>query len=105
MTLQEIVSKFPTTPFIFAGSGITRRYYGLPDWKSLLLHFAKLVKDGDVFALRYYENELEEGISAKDKLPAIASLIEKDFNALWLSNDSKVRSKDATVLEEDYQNI
>ena len=99
MTLQEIVSRFPTTPFIFAGSGVTRRYYGLPDWNSLLLHFAEIVRGGDAFALRYYENELEEGIPAKDKLPAMASLIEKDFNALWLSGNSEIRSKDPVVLD------
>ena len=100
MTLQEIVSRFPTTPFIFAGSGITRRYYDLPDWSSLLLHFAKIVKGGDAFSLRYYENLLDEGITQKDKMPTIASLIEKDFNALWLSNGSKIRSSDPLVIEQ-----
>ena len=58
MTIQEVISQFNTTPFIFAGSGVTRRYYGLPDWRGLLSVFAQKISD-DAFAYRAYENQAQ----------------------------------------------
>lgn len=100
MTIQEIVSGFSTTPFIFAGSGITRRYYNLPDWKSLLLYFAKKVRGEDELAFRYYENQLSSDIANEDRLPMIASLIEKDYNAKWFENTGAIRSDSKEVAEQ-----
>lgn len=97
MTLQEVVARFTTTPFLFAGSGITRRYYGLPDWVGLLTYFAEKVKK-DKFAFRYYENKVSEADEA-DRLPMAASYIETDFNEAWFNDLSEVRSGAECVLE------
>lgn len=96
MTLQEVVARFNTTPFLFAGSGITRRYYGLPDWVGLLTHFAEKVKK-DPFAYRFYENKASEAEHASEKLPLVASYIEKDFNNAWFNNEEEIRSDSEKV--------
>lgn len=91
MTIEDIVARFNTTPFLFAGSGITRRYYHLPDWIGLLTHFARLLKK-DEFAFRAYESRIPSGTKQEDRLPVVASLIEQDFNIAWFENVPGVRS-------------
>jgi hypothetical protein len=91
MTIQEVISQFNTTPFIFAGSGITRRYYGLPDWRGLLSAFAQKINSDD-FAYQAYENQAQYEVNGDDKMPMIATLIEKDFNKTWFENRTGIRS-------------
>lgn len=98
MTIQDVVSQFNTTPFIFAGSGITRRYYGLPDWSGLLSVFAKKISN-DEFAYCSYENQAQYLTSENDKMPMIATLIEKDFNKEWFEDKPGIRSNDAAVIK------
>ena len=98
MTIQEVIAKFNTTPFLFAGSGVTRRYYGLPDWMGLLTHFAEKVKQ-DQFAYQYYENKVDTTNNVTEKLPIVASYIEKEFNEAWFNNAEGIRSESDAVKE------
>lgn len=82
MTLQEVVARFNTTPFLFAGSGITRRYYGLPDWKGLLQEFSHRINK-DRFAFRAYESKAAESEPINGLLPRIATLLQQDFDEAW----------------------
>lgn len=92
MTLQEIVARFNTTPFLFVGSGIARRYYNLPNWKELLKHFAEEINK-DRFAYRAYESRAEGIDTPNGLLPMVASLIQNDYEVEWYRN-SKIRSLD-----------
>lgn len=98
MTVQEVVGQFNTTPFIFAGSGMTRRYYGLPDWAGLLSVFANKIRN-DEFAYRFYENKAKNMLGTGDKMPMIATLIEKDFNEAWFENKDGIRSNEDSVAQ------
>ena len=97
MTIQDVVSQFNTTPFIFAGSGITRRYYNLPDWAGLLSVFANRISK-DPFAYRAYENRAQYVVLPEDKMPMIATLIEKDFNEAWFADKAGIRTNAPSVM-------
>lgn len=75
-TWPEIVRGFKTTPFLFVGSGLSRRYLQLPCWRELLFHFAKKVSSNEF----YFSKLLAE---ADKDLSKVGSLLEKDFNKRW----------------------
>ena len=98
MNIEDIVNKFNTTPFLFIGSGMSRRYLGLPDWNGLLEHFAKIVSN-DEFSYSRYKNLAEKSINNKsDLMPKIAKLIQDDFDAKWFSETS-IRTVSAETLK------
>lgn len=66
-------------PFLFLGSGISRRYIGLQNWSELLRKFCNNIND--------YEYYLS---SSNSDLPKTASLMSADFKEhWWKSEDTK----------------
>ena len=82
----KYISKFDTTPFLFVGSGLTRRYLGLESWYGLLNKFASQVNDND-FAFEIYTDMAEDLGYTQGQYQKIAELIEKDFNRLWYTDE------------------
>lgn len=98
MTIQDVINRFNTTPFLFVGSGMTRRYLNLPNWRGLLEHFAYAVRN-DEFAYSYYESKAKSMIKAEaELLPKLAELLRLDYNEKWFS-DPNLRTVEPTVME------
>ena len=91
--IYKHISKFETTPFLFVGSGLTRRYLGLESWYGLLNKFAIEVKNND-FAFELYTDEAENQGYEQGQYQKIAELIEKDFNKLWYTDERYKKNRE-----------
>lgn len=79
---KELILKRNTAPFLFVGSGLSRRYLNLPDWKGLLKLFSK-----DTEPFEYYLSKTEGNI------PKAAKLLAKEYHKYWWTR-SKAPNKE-----------
>ncbi|GEP93653.1 SIR2 family protein [Chitinophaga terrae (ex Kim and Jung 2007)] len=80
--LKDHLSQFSTNPYLFVGSGMSRRYLNLPTWIDLLKQFHAISKLE--LSFEYYLS-LSQG-----KMPKLASVIGNEFHKVWW-NDSKFK--------------
>jgi len=85
------LSSLPAAPFLFIGSGFSRRYAQLDDWETLLRHFAALTDHP-------YERYSSR---ASGDLPKIATLIAEDFHDIWWAHDDYKTSRSAYPSPKD----
>ena len=104
MTLEDIVKNFTTTPFLFVGSGLSRRYLDLPNWNGLLKHFAQRMRDDEFIYASYLNNRRTPNKSDGEILPLVASDIQKDFDEFWFYKPS-FRNTNAEVLKQVHNGV
>ncbi|MNO50977.1 hypothetical protein D3C76_413670 [compost metagenome] len=80
--LSSVFSQRSSGPFLFLGSGFSRRYIGLEDWEGLLSRFCLT---GKPYA--YYKS------SANNNTPKSAQLIANDFHDLWWGHDDYAQQR------------
>lgn len=83
--ITQIINKCNHHPFLFIGSGFSKRYFNLFSWDELLRHFAYEFSQ-DEFKFEKYKNDINSSIP-NILYPKIASLLEKEYNAAILSLD------------------
>ncbi|PTU68334.1 SIR2 family protein [Chromobacterium haemolyticum] len=74
--LTNLLGKNSGAPFLFIGSGFSRRYIGLEQWDELLRKFCTSIKE-----FGYYSSQHNQD------LPSAASEMSKDFNEAWWKED------------------
>ena len=78
--LNTHLSKFNTSPFLFVGSGFSRRYYGLPTWEALLMEMIDRLSLTKPY--EYYKS------NSNGSLPQVASMMGEEFNSTWWTSDA-----------------
>ena len=85
---RELFSTLKHLPFLFIGSGISLRYLDLPNWEELLRHFAAKLHPDNPLALEIFIQQ-----AGGKNWPKVSSLIEAEFNKLWLSSPAYSRQR------------
>lgn len=86
------LSSFRAAPFLFVGSGFSRRYADADDWAGLLQRFAAIT------GVPYERYSSKAG----GRFPEIASLIAHDFHDAWWDGDEFLTSREAHPKPNDY---
>ena len=76
-------------PFLFIGSGLSRRYTESPNWDGLLKRICEELGQDRFAYQRYVNKAISQGHGSKDHpdLPYVATLIEGDANDILLTAD------------------
>lgn len=85
-----LIQNCPTAPFLFIGSGFSRRYLGLEDWKGLISRFCQNLNK------KPYQKYLTE---SNGSIPASVSAMAKDYSDYWwgVLGNEEVASSDSWV--------
>lgn len=92
------LNKFSTNPYLFVGSGLSRRYLSLPTWEALLLDFFRNSNIQQEF--EYYQSKSE------GSLPLLATILANEFHEIWWKDVKFKESREENkILAKDKQNI
>ena len=86
-TVIRLINNCGRSPYLFVGSGFSRRYMGTDNWEGLLRSICMELWE-DEFRLDSYLAQVKTG-SKNIELPAVASMIEKDLRVA-VFNDAKL---------------
>ena len=77
---------------------MSRRYLNLPDWKSLLDHFCRQIRD-DEYSYSAYDNKAKQYNCEYGIMPKIAELVQRDYDNAWFEGKVQ-RTTDEDALKQ-----
>jgi len=80
IAFRELLLKTKALPVIFAGSGLSKRYLGAPNWDDLLKHFA--AKNGRSLAYYMSKSKANPGFEQPDIATMITDVLFKTAGIL-----------------------
>ena len=96
-TIEEIITglinKAGRSPYLFVGSGFSRRHMGTDGWEELLRHLCARLTD-DPFRFDAYRARCS-GSSSYGDLPAVAAMLDRDLRIAVLEEDRFERFREA----------
>ncbi|MEI6287670.1 MAG: SIR2 family protein [Bacillota bacterium] len=100
--IAKLLKKANSLPYVFVGSGMSRRYLHTDSWEELLRDFAKQAAPD--FGEHAF-NQYADGRRGKDLegFPGIASAIERDFNRMWFLKNAN--SADGKLYAEKFNDV
>lgn len=91
--ILDVLKQSDTLPFLFIGSGLSRRYFGLEDWQGLLKKFASMSNEEE-FAYEIFLQQAEVQGNKEGQLPKVAEIIENEFNQNWYKDPKFASSRE-----------
>lgn len=88
--LKPLLSKADSMPFLFLGSGFSRRYLNTPTWENLLKHLAEITyqnKTGFQKAKRKASKKYDERTDYNKHMTYLCDLISDDLDEIWYDED------------------
>lgn len=85
------LNAFGTSPYLFIGSGLSRRYLKLPTWSDLLENFSKSLEFDKPYEYYYSKSE--------NDLPSLASILAEEFHEIWWNSKSFKDSREKYISE------
>ncbi len=84
-SVTRLINQAGRSPYLFVGSGFSRRYLGTEDWAGLLRYLCGLASDEE-FAYEKYQARADDD-ARYGKLPSVATLIDEDLRLDVLGSD------------------
>lgn len=97
----DLMSQY-AAPYLFIGSGFSRRYIGTPDWETLL----RLIADNYDINLNKLMLECRKGQNAFEiNYPKLGSLLNAQLEQIFVEQDSKFDFRKTTAIKNEITNL